>query len=77
MAIPQAANDLLTIDGVWASIVAVKVEDQINVSARSLGDINVQLLMESLGGQGGHLTMAGHSLKIVPLNRQWKKLSPQ
>lgn len=73
VAIPQAANDLLTIDGVWASIVAVKVEDQINVSARSLGDINVQLLMESLGG-GGHLTMAGAQLKDCTVERAREKI---
>ena len=73
MAIPQAANDLLTIDGVLASIVAVKVEDQINVSARSLGDINVQLLMESLGG-GGHLTMAGAQLKDCTVERAREKI---
>ncbi len=62
VAVPQAANELLGIDGVGASVVAVKVGDQINVSARSLGDINVQVLMEYLGG-GGHLTMAGAQLK--------------
>ena len=73
VAIPQAANDLLTIDGVWASIVAVKVEDQINVSARSLGDINVQLLMESLGG-GGHLTMAGAQLKGCTVEQAREKI---
>ncbi|MEG2053936.1 MAG: DHHA1 domain-containing protein, partial [Oscillospiraceae bacterium] len=56
--IPQAANDLLAIQGVLASFVAVKVGESVSVSARSLGEINVQVIMEKLGG-GGHLTMAG------------------
>ncbi len=64
VAIPQAANDLLTLDNVKASIVAVKMGDRVNISARSLGDMNVQLLMERLGG-GGHLTMAGAQLSDV------------
>ncbi len=65
--IPQAANDLLTIDNVQASFVAVDMGDQIMVSARSMGDVNVQVIMEKLGG-GGHLTMAGAQLKDVSLN---------
>lgn len=60
----QAANDLLTIDGVKASVVAVRYGNEIRVSARSMGDINVQLIMEKLGG-GGHLTMAGAQLEDV------------
>ncbi len=60
--VPQAANDLLGIDGVQASFVAVEMNGQVNISARSLGEVNVQLIMEQLGG-GGHLTMAGGQLK--------------
>ncbi|MBQ5312788.1 MAG: DHH family phosphoesterase, partial [Oscillospiraceae bacterium] len=55
LAVPQAANDLLTLEGVEASVVALMVNDTIRVSARSLGGMNVQVLMEYLGG-GGHLT---------------------
>ena len=62
VAVPQAANDLLTIDGVDASFVAVQKGDNISISARSMGKINVQIVMEALGG-GGHLTMAGTQLK--------------
>ena len=62
VAVPQAANDLLTIDGVQASFVAVETNGQVNISARSLGEVNVQVIMEQLGG-GGHLTMAGGQLK--------------
>ena len=58
----QAANDLLEIAGVKASFVFTDVDDRIFVSARSMGDINVQLVMEKFGG-GGHSTMAGAQLK--------------
>ena len=53
----QAADELLNIRGVDASFVAFKTGESINISARSFGDINVQLIMEKLGG-GGHQTMA-------------------
>ena len=64
--VPQAANDLLSIDGVQASFVAVDMGDYISISARSLGEVNVQIIMEQLGG-GGHLTMAGAQLQDVSL----------
>lgn len=73
VAIPQAANDLLTLDGVRGSIVAVKFDDTIQISARSLGEINVQVLMEYLGG-GGHLTMAGAQLKGVTMEEATEKI---
>lgn len=57
----QAADELLSIQGVEASFVIYPAGGVINISARSLGDINVQLVMEALGG-GGHLTMAGAQL---------------
>ena len=62
VAIAQAANDLLRIQGVDASFVAVQVGNGVNVSARSMGAVNVQVIMESLGG-GGHQTMAATQLK--------------
>ncbi len=61
VAVPQAANDLLTIDGVEASFVAVCAGSGVNISARSMGRVNVQVIMEALGG-GGHQTMAGAQL---------------
>ena len=64
VAIAQAANDLLTIQGVDASFVAVQVGTGVNISARSLGAVNVQVIMESLGG-GGHQTMAAAQLKHI------------
>ena len=64
VAIAQAANDLLTIQNVEASFVAVQVGTGVNISARSLGVVNVQVIMESLGG-GGHQTMAAAQLKHI------------
>jgi len=54
---PQSADELMGIEGVDASFVIYKYDNVVNVSARSLGELNVQVIMESLGG-GGHLTMA-------------------
>lgn len=61
MTAAQAADELLTIQDVQASYVIYKSLDNMCVSARSLGDVNVQLVMEKLGG-GGHQTMAGANL---------------
>lgn len=62
----QVADELLNIKGVKASIVAGKSDKGITcVSARSLGDLNVQLLLEKFGG-GGHLTVAGAQLEEEP-----------
>ena len=64
VAVAQAANDLLTIQNVEASFVAVQVGTGVNISARSLGAVNVQVIMESLGG-GGHQTMAAAQIKHI------------
>ncbi|MEG0613722.1 MAG: DHH family phosphoesterase [Clostridium sp.] len=58
----QAADELLNITGIQASFVLVKMEEDTYISGRSLGDINVQVILEDLGG-GGHLTMAGARIK--------------
>lgn len=54
---PQAADDLMNIEGVEASFVIFKLGNSVNASARSMGAVNVQVIMEKLGG-GGHHTMA-------------------
>jgi c-di-AMP phosphodiesterase-like protein len=54
----QAANELLNIDGIKASFVLTTYNGKIYVSARSIDEINVQLIMEKIGG-GGHMTTAG------------------
>lgn len=61
--IAQTADTLLTMDGVVASfVISNRSENMIGVSARSLGDINVQVIMENLEG-GGHLTNAATQLQ--------------
>ncbi|WP_144619042.1 DHH family phosphoesterase, partial [Siminovitchia fortis] len=60
--IAQAADTLLTMDGVAASfVISKRAEDVVGISARSLGEVNVQIIMEMLGG-GGHLTNAAAQL---------------
>lgn len=58
----QASDEMLNISDIHASIVVYPIDGAISVSARSLGDINVQLIMEKLGG-GGHSTVAGAQIK--------------
>lgn len=57
----QAADEMLNIDGVKASFVLYENSGDINISARSYGEMNVQLIMEALGG-GGHQTMSACQL---------------
>lgn len=60
----QAADELLNIQGVQASFLIFEANNQVSFSARSMGQLNVQIIMEKLGG-GGHLTMAGAQLRDV------------
>lgn len=68
----QAADDLMNISGVEASFVLYLFDGAVNISARSFGSLNVQLIMEKLGG-GGHHTMAAAQIKeqtlddVIPL----------
>lgn len=68
--VAQAADSLLQMDGVEASFaIAKRTNEQVGISARSMGDINVQIIMEKMGG-GGHLTnaatqIAGQSVSEV------------
>ena len=57
----QAANELLNIIGVRASVVLTEYNGRIYVSARSIDEVNVQIIMERMGG-GGHLNVAGAQL---------------
>jgi c-di-AMP phosphodiesterase-like protein len=63
----QAADGLINLTGVEASFVLCRVQDEVVISARSLGHINVQVILETLGG-GGHLTEAGAQLEDVSLD---------
>ncbi len=61
---PQAADELLAIKGVASSVVMYKTPVGVSFSARSLGGMNVQVIMEALGG-GGHQTMAGAQIPDI------------
>ena len=62
----QAANELLNIIGIKASFVLTEYNDKIYISSRSIDEINVQIIMEKLGG-GGHLNVAGAQLEGVTI----------
>lgn len=62
----QAANELLNINGIKASFVLTDYQNMIYISARSIDDINVQIIMERMGG-GGHLNIAGAQLENMSL----------
>lgn len=74
--LPMAANDLLTITGVDAGFVAVVKNGGVNISARSMGALNVQVILEPLGG-GGHLTMAGAQLKNCTKEEAERRIKEQ
>ena len=63
----QAANELLNIRGVKASFIMTEYQNQIFVSARSIDEINVQIIMEKMGG-GGHLNTAGCQLSGISIS---------
>ena len=69
----QAANELLNIIGIKASFVMTQVKDTIFFSARSIDEVNVQVMMEKLGG-GGHRTIAGAQLKDATMEEAREKL---
>ena len=69
----QAANELLDIEGVKASFVFTKFRNQVYVSARSIDEINVQIIMERMGG-GGHRSIAGTQLEGVTVEEGMNQL---
>ena len=69
----QAANELLNITGIKASFVLTEYNGQIYISARSIDEVNVQIIMERLGG-GGHMNMAGAQLSGVTMEEAIEKL---
>ena len=72
--IAQTADTLLTMDGIYASfVISPRADGQIGISARSLGDINVQIIMESLRG-GGHLTNAATQLSDMKIEEAEARL---
>ncbi len=71
--VAQAADELLNIKGINASFVLCQTETGINISGRSLGGINVQVILEKLGG-GGHLTIAGAQLEGLSIEEGRERL---
>ena len=69
----QAANELLNITGVRASFVVTGAGDRVFISARSIDEVNVQLVMERMGG-GGHMNIAGAQLDHVTVEEAMEKV---
>ena len=61
----QAANELLNIAGVKASFVLTEYNNEVYISARAIDEVNVQVMMEKMGG-GGHMNIAGAQVKATP-----------
>ncbi len=73
LAAAQAADEMLTLQGVSASFVVYAENNRINISARSYGRLNVQVIMEKLGG-GGHQTMAAAQLDNTTITLAYQQL---
>lgn len=69
----QAADQLVNLAGVTAAFVLSYFNNGVSISGRSLGDVNVQVILEKLGG-GGHLTFAGAQLQGVSIEEAKEKL---
>lgn len=66
--IAKSADELLNISGILASFVLADIDGSIYISARSIGEINVQIVLEALGG-GGHMNMAGAKISNEPIEK--------
>ena len=69
----KAADELLTIGNITASFVLGNTGDKICISGRSIGDVNVQMILEKLGG-GGHITLAGAQLENTTIEEAKEEL---
>ena len=69
----KAADELLTISDITASFVLGKLGDKVCISGRSIGDINVQVILEKLGG-GGHITLAGAQVEGMTVEETKQEL---
>lgn len=73
----QIADELLNLKGIQASfVIAVSRTNEIQISARSLGEINVQVIMEKLGG-GGHIETAATQIKDISIEEALEKVQEQ
>jgi len=69
----KAADNLLSVDGIKASFAVIRIDDAVKISARSSGQINVELIMKELGG-GGHFEMAATQKKDVTIEEMIESL---
>lgn len=69
----KAADELLTISDITASFVLGNVGDKVCISGRSIGNVNVQIILEKLGG-GGHITLAGAQVEGMTLEEVKQEL---
>jgi cyclic-di-AMP phosphodiesterase len=69
----KAADELLNLSGFSAAFVLSRINNQVYISGRSLGEINVQVILEKLGG-GGHMTVAGAQLEETSVEEAKEKL---
>ena len=69
----KAADELLTISDITASFVLGNTGEKICISGRSIGDINVQVILEKLGG-GGHITLAGAQVEGMTMEEAKQEL---
>ena len=69
----KAADELLTISDITASFVLGNTGSKICISGRSIGDINVQIILEKLGG-GGHITLAGAQVEDMTMEETKQEL---
>lgn len=72
--VAQATDEMLNISNIHTSFVLCDMGESVIISARSLGDTNVQMILEKLGG-GGHMTMAGAQLKGMSLEEAYGMLN--
>ena len=69
----KAADELLTISNITASFVIGQLDDKVCISGRSIGDVNVQVILEKLGG-GGHITLAGAQVEGMTIEETKQEL---
>ena len=69
----KAADELLTISDITASFVIGRMGNKICISGRFIGDINVQIILEKLGG-GGHITLAGAQVEGMTMEETKQEL---
>ncbi len=73
IAAAKAADRLLSVSGVMAAFTLVRVEDTVHISARSQGNVNVQLILERMQG-GGHYDVAGAQVRGLPMQNVLEQL---